>query len=312
MNNIKKLLNFRNSSKAGAGVNRFSTLLFAALFLVMLVPPAGCVKLPSGKKTPPPQGQMDLAHEPPLQPTPIVPGPGAKPAPAPLYPTVTTTAPDSRLADLASQVEALRARLQIVEGKLAEQEQQLNQLQTSGNPEQARMRDRLITLERNLAATQERLARLEGGRTSQTARVETPSPAPIREVPPPLPAPKTGGDTFQEGMTLYKEKSYGLAKEKFRDFLKDHPKGDKAVEARYYLADSLLQEKKYDEAIVEFNKVVEGHPKSSFAPPALLKQAQSFKAQGKSKVSNLVLEKVIADYPKSPEALQARRLLGNP
>ena len=103
----------------------------------------------------------------------------------------------------------------------------------------------------------------------------------------------------------------GPAREKFQQFLKDHPKGDKAVEARYYLADSLLQEKKYDEAIVEFNKIVDGYPKSSFAPPALLKQAQAFKAQGKSKVSNLVLEKLIADYPKSPEAVQARRLQGN-
>ncbi len=83
------------------------------------------------------------------------------------------------------------------------------------------------------------------------------------------------------------------------------------MEARYYLADSLLQEKKYDEAIVEFNKIVEGYPKSSFAPPALLKQAQAFKAQGKSKVANLVLEKLIADYPKSPEAVQARRLQGS-
>jgi tol-pal system protein YbgF len=173
------------------------------------------------------------------------------------------------------------------------------------------MRDRLIALERELAATQERLARFEGGRPSQTARAE-PAPVPaIREVAPPQPAPKTSGDPFQEGMTLYKQKSYGPARDKFQQFLKDHPKGDKAAEARYYLADSLLQDKKYDEAIVEFNKVVEGNPKSAFAPPALLKQAQSFKAQGKSKVSNLVLEKLIADYPKSPEANQARKLLGN-
>jgi tol-pal system protein YbgF len=198
-----------------------------------------------------------------------------------------------------------------VEGKLAEQEHQLSQLDRSGNPEQTQMRNRLITLERDLAAAQERLARLEGGSPSPTARVEPSPAAPIREIAPPSPPPKTGGDPFQEGMTLHKQKSYGPAKDKFQQYLKDHPKGDKAVEARYYLADSLLQDKKYDEAIVEFNKVVEGHPKSSFAPPALLKQAQAFKAQGKSKVSNLVLEKLIADHPKSPEAVQARKLLGN-
>jgi tol-pal system protein YbgF len=173
------------------------------------------------------------------------------------------------------------------------------------------MRDKLTSLERDLAATQERLARVEGQRPSQTAKVDPSPAAPIREVSPPQAAAKTGGDPLQEGMTLYKQKSYGPAVDKFQQFLKDHPRGDKAIEARYYLADSLLQEKKYDEAIVEFSKVVDGHPKSSFAPPALLKQAQAFKAQGKSKVSNLVLEKLIADYPKSPEAVQARKLQGN-
>jgi tol-pal system protein YbgF len=199
-----------------------------------------------------------------------------------------------------------------MEGKLAEQENQLNQWSRSGNPQETQMREKLTALERDLAAAQERLARLESGRPSPTAKVEPPpAAAPIREVPAPQAAAKTGGDLFQEGMTLYKQKTYGPARDKLQQFLKEHPKGDKAVEARYYLADSLLQEKKYDEAIVEFSKVLDGHPKSPWAPPALLKQAQAFKAQGKSKVSNLVLEKLIADYPKSPEAAQARKLQGN-
>jgi tol-pal system protein YbgF len=289
-----------------------STLLLSGLLLVMLGLVAGCRDLPFVKKTSPPQTQAEPINEPPPAPTPLEPGPVAKPAPMPVYTTGSSYVSDSRLADLASQFEALRARLQVVEGKLAEQENQLNQLSRSGNPEQAQMRDRLLALERNLAATQERLARFEGGLPSQPARVE-PAPAvpPIREIAPPQPAPKTGGDPFQEGMTLYKQKSLGPARDKFQQFLKDHPKGDKAIEVRYYLADSLLQDKKYDEAIVEFNKVVEGNPKSSFAPPALLKQAQAFKAQGKSKIANLVLEKLIADYPKSPEAVQARKLQGN-
>ena len=215
------------------------------------------------------------------------------------------------MADLASQFEALRARLQVVEGKLAEQENQLNQLARSGNPDQRQMRDQITALQRDLAAAQERLARLESGRASSSPRTERSCPAAHQEIPPPPAAAKTGGDPFQDGLASYRQKSYGPAREKFQQYLKDHPKGDKAVEARYYLADSLLQEKKYDEAIVEFNKVVEGYPKSSFAPPALLKQAQAFKAQGKSKVSSLVLEKLIADYPKTPEAAQARRLQGN-
>jgi tol-pal system protein YbgF len=286
-----------------------STLLISLLLFIVLVLPAGCQGLPFGKKTASSPAQGEPVHDVP-PPTPLEPGPGSRPAPAPLYGSSSSQATDTRLADLASQFEALRARLQVVEGKLAEQEHLLNQLSRSGNPEQTQMRDRLLAVERELAAAQERLARIDSGRAASAPKVEPAPVAPIREIAPPA-TPKPSGDAFQEGMSLHKQKSYGAAKEKFQQFLKDNPKGDKAVEARYYLADSLLQDKKYDEAIVEFNKLVEGQPKSSYAPPALLKQSQAFKAQGKTKIANLVLEKLIADYPKSPEALQARKLLGN-
>jgi tol-pal system protein YbgF len=286
-----------------------SILFLIALTLLPLI--FGCSSLSFAKKVPPPQAQLEPSYEsPPIPPTPLEPGPAAKTPAAPVYAPSGSHVSDTRLADLASQFEALRARLQVVEGKLAEQENQLNQLARAGNPDQRQMREQIVALQRDLAAAQERLVRLESGRLAASPRAEPPAAPPIREISPPPTAAKTGGDPLQEGLTSYRQKSYGPAREKFQQYLKDHPKGDKAVEARYYLADSLLQEKKYDEAIVEFNKIIEGHPKSSFAPPALLKQAQAFKAQGKSKVSNLVLEKLIADYPKSPEALQARRLQG--
>jgi tol-pal system protein YbgF len=294
-----------------AVVNRGFFLYLLALLPVIFGFFSGCESFSAPKKYPPLQTQLNSSSEhPPSPPTPLEPGSVAKTSQGPVHSSGGSSVSDTRLADLASQFEALRARLQVVEGKLAEQENQLNQLTRSGNPDQRGMRDQLTALQRDLAAAQERLARLESGRLSSSTPATPAAPPPIKEIPPPQTAPKTGGDLFQEGLASYKQKSYGVAKDKFQQFLKDHPKGDKSLEARYYLADSLLQEKKYDEAIVEFNKVVEGNPKSSFAPPALLKQAQAFKAQGKTKVSNLVLEKLVADYPKSPEAVQARRLQG--
>jgi len=293
------------------GISRGLCLFLLALLPVISVFLSGCESLSAPKKYPPLQSQLNPSSEHPTSPpTPLEPGPVVKTAPAPVYTGGGSGVSDTRLADLASQFEALRARLQVLEGKLAEQENQLNQLTRSGNPDQRGMRDQLTALQRDLAAAQERLTRLESGRASQAIQAKPSAPPPIQEISPPPTAAKTGGEPFQDGMAFYKQKSYGAAREKFQQFLKDNPRGDKSLEARYYLADSLLQEKKYDEAIVEFNKIVEGHPKSSFAPPALLKQSQAFKAQGKSKVSSLVLEKLIADYPKSPEAVQARRLQG--
>jgi tol-pal system protein YbgF len=273
------------------------------LLLVMGLLIVGCGEVPFVKKSPPPETLTGPANEPPPAQTPD-PNAATKPAPRQMYTSGGSNVTDTRLADLASQIEVMRARLQTVEGKLAEQENQLNQSAKSGNPAQTQIREKLTGLERDQAIMQERLARLEGQRPSQTA-------AAAREAAPPQTALKSGSDPLLEGMTLYKQKSYGPARDKFQQYLKENPRGDKTVEARYYLADSLLQDKKYDEAIVEFNKIVEGHPKSSFAPPALLKQAQAFKAQGKTKVSGLALEKLIADYPQSPEAVQARKLQGN-
>lgn len=265
-----------------------------------------CGDLPFAKKPPPPTTEAAFELPPATPPPPPVTAPAAPSASASGSSTM-----DSRLADLANQVEAMRVRLQAAEGKLAEQDHQLQQFSQTGGPQQSQTRNRLLSLERDLAAVQERLARLEGQRPA-AARVPESSPAApaIREVAPPPAAPKSSTDPFVEGMTQYKKKSYAAARQQLEIFLKEHPKGDKATEARYYLADSLLQEKKYDEAIVEFNKIIEGNPKSNLAPAALFKQSQAFKAQGKTKVANLVLEKLVADYPKSAEAAQARKLLG--
>ena len=135
--------------------------LIVGLLLCMLTALVGCGNLPFAKKPLPPQTQLEPPYEPP--PTPLEPGPGTKPAPQTVYAPSGSTVSDTRLADLASQFEALRARLQVVEGKLAEQENQLNQWSRSGNPQETQMREKLTALERDLAAAQERLARLEGG-----------------------------------------------------------------------------------------------------------------------------------------------------
>ena len=158
---------------ARVGAGQVFNLFLLALLPVMFGFPSGCSALPQKKELPP---QAQYLNEPPPPPIPVAPAPVVKTAPAPTY-TGGGSVSDTRLADLASQFEALRARLQVVEGKLAEQENQLNQLSRSGNPEQRGLRDQLTALQRDLAATQERLARLESGRAPSSTPALRPCPA---------------------------------------------------------------------------------------------------------------------------------------
>ncbi|MBW1917847.1 MAG: tol-pal system protein YbgF [Deltaproteobacteria bacterium] len=246
--------------------------------------------------------------------------------PAPLSPSA------EKLADLSSRIDGLQARLQRLEGQVEENRYHLRQLQEAQVRKPEKQPELVAKVDKEPPAKEEPA---EAQESPSAAPVPTPSAAPpVAPVAPqtptakppalataPLPPKAAQGQAataspeetkvFKEGMELFRKKSYKAARQKFNRYLSDHPNGAKAVEARYFLADTFYQERQLDEAIVEFNKVVDQYPKSVLAPPALLKQALAFQAQGKTKVYNLILEKIVADYPQSAAAQQARNLMGS-
>jgi len=236
-----------------------------------------------------------------------------------------------KLAELSSKIDELQARIQMLEGQLEENRYQLKQMQ------EARLRKPTLP---PATPPKVKTASPAVSEPKETAKPQTVAPAPAPAAPPaspvapapsppaaapaipvtaPTPPPAAKAPTapakpenikvYQKGLELFNKKSYKAARQKFNQYLTDHPHGSKALEARYHLADTFYLERQLDEAIVEFNKVVDQYPKSVLAPPALLKQALAFKAQGKTKVYNLILEKIVADYPQSAAAQQARGLM---
>ena len=155
-------------------------------------------------------------------------------------------------------------------------------------------------LEARVQQLESRLAEVE---RSRVAAAPTAAPA----------APKAGvpaGErTYAEGLRLYQSKKYGPAREKFSLYLKDQPRGPKAAEARYHLADSFYQEGKYKEAAVEFSKTATQHPRSILAPAALLRQGLAYKNLQQTANYQSTLKKLIQVYPKSPEAKEAQKWL---
>ncbi len=185
--------------------------------------------------------------------------------------------------------------------------------QPAGGPAPEAQQD----LSLRVKALEERVSQLE----SRLAEAPPPrsTPAPRREMARQIPAPSTsvypkpsaaqGDKVYSEGFRLYQNKKYGAAREKFHLYLKDHPQGAKAPEARYHLAYSFSQEGKYKEAAVEFNKLATQFPKSPLAPAALKQQALAYKNLKQTPQYHSTLKKLAQAYPQSPEAKEAQKLL---
>ena len=162
-----------------------------------------------------------------------------------------------------------------------------------------------------------RVAQLESRAAGLEGRKGAPAAAKDRAVPPPStpssPKPAVSGAAadkyYTEGMRLYHAKKYGEARNQLFQYLKNQPRGPKAPEARYYLADSFYQEGKYQEAAVEFNKLRLQSPKSILAPAGLLRQALCYKNLQQTSAYRSTLQKLVKAYPNSPEAKEAQKSL---
>ena len=162
-----------------------------------------------------------------------------------------------------------------------------------------------------------RVQQLESNLADQEGHKGTPAAARERAVPPPSASPSpqpavssaAADKNYTEGMRLYHAKKFGDARHQLYQYLKNQPKGSKAPEARYYLADSFYQEGKYQEAGVEFNKLRLQSPQSILAPAGLLRQALCYKNQQQMGTYRSTLQKLVKAYPNSPEAKEAQKML---
>lgn len=117
------------------------------------------------------------------------------------------------------------------------------------------------------------------------------------------PAPAAG--PYEEGRSLYEQRQYRAAINRFKSYLSAEPKGGNAAAAQFYIGESLYAQQQYEEAILEYQKVVQSFPKSSQVAYSLLKQGQSFQAINDKDSAKLLYQKVARDFPKSPAASMA-------
>jgi TolA-binding protein len=120
---------------------------------------------------------------------------------------------------------------------------------------------------------------------------------------------KVTGPSFEGALGAYKSKDYGSAAAGFRGFLDANPRSKRALDAHFFLGDSLFQQKNFDQAVVEFGVVHEKAPLTPLGRRSTLRIAESFNAMGKSKDARAFALLLVEGSPESKEAKLARRLL---
>ena len=151
------------------------------------------------------------------------------------------------------------------------------------------------------------------------------SAAPGRTLQPPASAPSQPPGVAREGRLssaragsadeLYataledaKDRRYDQAIEGLRAFIAEHPRDNRAPDARLGLADAYFAQQRYPEAISEYQTLTREFPDSPLIPAALYRQGQASLALG-DRTGCQGLRDVADRYPRAPEAALAREAL---
>jgi tol-pal system protein YbgF len=113
---------------------------------------------------------------------------------------------------------------------------------------------------------------------------------------PPSDSPK---DNYDLAYGYLLRKDYALADEGFRGFLRKYPNDRLAVDAQYWLGESLFQRQRFRDAAETFLNVSTKHESTARAPESLLRLGQSLAALGEKEAACASFAEVGRKYPRA-------------
>jgi len=203
-------------------------------------------------------------------------------------------------ADMGADIIELRQKIQELRGITEELNVKIEHLKIEDSNG-----EKLKLLSDNLEDVKERVSIVEGylgsGKKKTVTENET-GEAPLKKS-------IDKEQIYSEAYRIFKDGNYGVAREKFAEFLKSFSDTEYSDNAQFWIGECYYFDGKYEEAILEYEKVVRNYPDGNKVPNALLKQALSFlKLEDKSS-SKLLLQRVIKEYPNTNAARIARAKL---
>jgi tol-pal system protein YbgF len=195
------------------------------------------------------------------------------------------------VADQGARFDQLLTDLQIMQGKLEENNFRMKELAQKLDDKSYRLSE--LTARMDQLESKLRSAPAGTLPAEKKPEVRTPSPS----------------EAYQQAKTDYDKGSFDLAIAGFENYLKQFPDTSQADSAQYWIGECYYSKKEYGKAIEEFNKVLKNHPKSEKAPGARLKIGYSYLNEKNNAKAKEHLRRVVKDYPSSKEADLAREKL---
>jgi len=116
-------------------------------------------------------------------------------------------------------------------------------------------------------------------------------------------------DYYQQGFNFLKQSKHDEAVEVFKTQISTYPKGDRADDAYYWIAESMYVNRKLDISKENFKAIVQNYPKSERLPDAMLKIAYIEQEQGNVIEARILLQEILQFHPRSNAAISAKNRL---
>jgi tol-pal system protein YbgF len=193
-----------------------------------------------------------------------------------------------RLADVSSEIEALREQVSQLEGRL-----EVSEHQTQEALEEAR---------------KARLAATQGGGATPASQASGDDPT--AGLPPEASASEEV-TSYRAAYDAWRANEHQQCIDRFGRFLQSFPTSQYADDAYFWLADCYFKQGDLTRAILGFDDVVTRYPRSERASEALYRQGEALLKKGPSygKAAEKAFDRVVKEYPSSHRAEDARQQL---
>nr|WP_320049274.1 tol-pal system protein YbgF [uncultured Desulfuromonas sp.] len=226
-------------------------------------------------------------------------------------------------ANIKAELDSLRVDLQSLTGRQEDQQHSLMQLREELTLGQNDLGLRVAALEDSQIKTSSVTTPSTAVQTAPPQQVTPPTAQPVI-TPPSAPQPEPEpvvqepsaqnqpDELYHQALQLVQQGSdFTRSRELFRRFIQTYPQHELAVNALYWIGETLYGDKQYESAILQFQDVIQKYPNHPKIPAALTKQGLAFYALGDVRNAKIILQKVVDNYPQTPEADKAKERLAS-